>query len=111
LLPLLEARFRLQPSAHWLDRLLAAGVPCGPVNDIPSALADPQAQARQMVQTVKHPSAGPVPLVGPASKLSATPATIRSAPPLLGEHTESVLHEFLGYDEDKVAELRRLGVV
>ncbi|HMN29820.1 MAG TPA: CaiB/BaiF CoA-transferase family protein, partial [Caldilineaceae bacterium] len=111
LLPLLEERLRTQPGAYWLERLLAAGVPCGPVNDIPTALADPQAQDRQMVQTVAHPHTGPVPLVGPASKLSATPATIRSAPPLLGEHTEAVLQEFLGYDAEKVADLRQRGVV
>lgn len=111
LLPLLEARFRTQPTERWLERLLAAGVPCGPVNDIPTALADPQAQARQMVQMVEHPVAGPAPLLGPAPKLSATPAHIRSAPPLLGEQTDAILREFCGYDEEIIATLRRDGVV
>jgi crotonobetainyl-CoA:carnitine CoA-transferase CaiB-like acyl-CoA transferase len=86
-------------------------VPCGPVNDIPTALADPQAQARGMVQTVDHPITGPVPLLGPVPKLGATPAQIRSAPPLLGEHTDAVLQEFCGFDQEQLAALRREGVI
>lgn len=111
LIPILEARLRTQSTAHWLQALLAAGVPCGPVNDIPTALADPQAQARQMVQIVEHPLTGPVPLLGPAPKLSATPAQIRQAPPLLGEHTAAVLRELCGQDEAMIAELRRAGII
>jgi crotonobetainyl-CoA:carnitine CoA-transferase CaiB-like acyl-CoA transferase len=111
LIPLLEARFRIQSAAQWLEQLLAAGVPCGPVNDIPTALADPQTQARQMVQVVEHPQTGPVRLLGPAPKMSGTPATIRSAPPLLGEHTAAVLREFCGYEDEQIAELRKKGVI
>lgn len=111
LVPLLEARFRTRPTQVWIDELLAAGVPCGPVNDIPTALSDPQAQAREMVQQVEHPEAGTIPLVGPAPKMSATPAEIRRAPPLLGEHTEGVLHEMLGYDESTIIELRKKNVI
>lgn len=111
LIPLLEERFRTQSTAHWQEQLLAVGVPCGPVNDIPTALADPQAQARQMVQMVEHPIAGPVPLLGPVAKLSATPAQIRSAPPLLGEHTDQVLRELLGYSAEQISALRHAGVL
>lgn len=111
LIPLLAERFRLQPTAHWLAHLPAAGVPCGPVNDIPTALADPQAQARAMVQTVEHPVTGPIPLLGPVPKLSATPAQIRSAPPLLSEHTDAVLSEFCGLDGATLANLRTEGVI
>lgn len=111
LIPRLEERFRTCTTAHWQERLLAAGVPCGPVNDIPTALADPQAQARQMVQVVEHPTAGPVPLLGPVAKLSATPPQIRSAPPLLGEHTAQILGEVLGYSDEEITTLRREGVI
>ncbi len=111
LIPLLEARFRTHSTAYWQEQLLAAGVPCGPVNDIPSALADPQALARQMVQVVEHPVTGSVPLLGPVAKLSTTPAQIRSAPPLLGEQTDQILYELLGYTTERVAELRQNKVI
>jgi crotonobetainyl-CoA:carnitine CoA-transferase CaiB-like acyl-CoA transferase len=111
LIPLLEAILRTGPTAYWLEQLLNAGVPCGPVNDIPTALADPHTLARGMVQTVQHPVTGAIPQLGPVPKLNQTPATIRRPPPLLGEHTESVLCELLGYTADKVATLRSEGVV
>jgi crotonobetainyl-CoA:carnitine CoA-transferase CaiB-like acyl-CoA transferase len=100
-----------RPVAHWVEALLAADVPCGPVNDIPAALADPQAVARAMVQEVRDSSDERLRLVGPAPKLSATPASIRSAPPRLGEHTEAVLRELLGYDEEQIAALRGAGAI
>jgi crotonobetainyl-CoA:carnitine CoA-transferase CaiB-like acyl-CoA transferase len=111
LIPLLEAHFRMQPTEHWLGHLLAAGVPCGPVNDIPTALADPQTVARGMVQTITHPVTGPIPLLGPVPKLSRTPAQIRQPPPLLGEHTTDVLQEFLGYTGAEINQLRAAGVI
>jgi formyl-CoA transferase len=111
LIPLIEARFRTESTAYWQEQLLAAGVPCGPVNDIPTALADPQAQARQMVQVVEHPITGPIPLLGPVAKLSATPAQIRRAPPLLGEQTDQVLGEILGYSAEQIADLRQNKVI
>lgn len=111
LIPQLEAIFRTRPTEEWIELILDAGVPCGPVNDIPTALADPQAQARQMVQTVAHPLDGPVSLVGPVPKLSATPARITSAPPNLGEHTQAVLCDLLGYDEGRIAALRADGAI
>lgn len=111
LIPLLEAHFRSQPTAHWLELLLAAGVPCGPVNDIPTALADPQAQARQMVQTVEHPRTGTIPQLGPVPKLSATPAEIRKPPPLLGEQTAAILREFCALSDEELGQLRSDGVI
>lgn len=95
----------------WVEALLEAGVPCGPVNDIPAALADPQAAARAMVQEVTDSAGTRLRLVGPAPKLSATPAAIRSAPPYLGEHSAALLRELLGYDEARISALRAEGVI
>lgn len=111
LVPLLAARTATFPVATLEAMLLAAGVPCGPVNDIPTALADPQARARGMIQTLADSAGNSLHLVGPAPKLRATPATIRSAPPFLGEHTATVLHELLGYDESRIAALRADGAI
>src|SRR5438093_1608918 len=94
---ILADRLRGETSAAWLGRLAAADVPSGPINDVLSALAMPQARARDMDVTVEHPVLGPIRQIGVPFKLSATPASIRSAPPLLGEHADEILPE-LGFD-------------
>ncbi len=95
LVPLLEAIVRERPIAWWVEALEAATVPCGPINDIAHALADPQVAARELRVDLPHPLAGQVPLVGNPIKLSATPAAYERAPPLLGEHTDEILRERL----------------
>ncbi|MCO5183184.1 MAG: CoA transferase [Anaerolineae bacterium] len=110
LVPRLEALFRERPTAAWLDLFAAHNIPGGPINDIPTALSDPQAQARGMVQKAQHPTLGSIDLLGPVAKLSRTPAAIRSAPPLLGQHTAEVLGE-LGYSAETIAAWREQGVI
>jgi len=94
-----------EPVAVWVEKLHAADVPCGPVNDIPTALHSRQAQARAMVQQIDG-----IRMVGPAPVFSATPATIRSAPPVLGADTEAVLAEF-GYSAEQIRRFRAEGIV
>jgi len=108
--PLLANRFMSQPSAPWLAALDAADVPSGPVNDVSEAFAQPQAQSRDMAPVVDHPRLGPIRQIGLPYKLSATPASIRSAPPLLGEHSDDILGE-LGYDAAAIAQMRSTGVI
>jgi len=110
LLPQLEPEFIHQPVATWISRLGEAGIPAGPVNDIPTTLADPQIEARGMVQHVEHPVTGPISLIGPVPKFSSTPATIHKPPPLLGEDTSTVLKEWLGYSEEEIRQLAFDGV-
>ncbi len=108
--PLLANRFASAPSDDWLAALDVAEVPSGRVNDVVQAFEQAQAQARGMEQTVEHPRLGRIPQIGVPYKLSATPAAIRSAPPLLGEHSEEILAE-LDYDPAAVARMRADGVI
>ncbi len=87
----LEKTTVTQPRAHWLALIDAEGVPCGPINSIPEALADPHALARGMVVDLVHPGAGPIKALGIPVKLSETPGAVDRPAPLLGEHTDEIL--------------------
>jgi formyl-CoA transferase/CoA:oxalate CoA-transferase len=108
--PLLVARFATRSSADWLKRLDAAEVPCGPINDVAAAFTSPQAKARGTRVRMEHPRLGRVDQVGIPFSLSATPATIRTPPPLVGEQADEILDE-LGYAPDEIERLRAAGVV
>jgi crotonobetainyl-CoA:carnitine CoA-transferase CaiB-like acyl-CoA transferase len=108
--PILAARFLDRTSADWLARLTAVDVPCGPVMDILSAFAAPEAVALGMSVEVEHPALGVLRQVGLPLQFERTPGSIRSAPPLLGEHTDEILAE-LGYDTASIDALRERAVV
>ncbi|MEJ2789283.1 MULTISPECIES: CaiB/BaiF CoA-transferase family protein [unclassified Pseudoxanthomonas] len=110
LVPMLQAHFLQRDRRAWLSLLEAAGIPCGPVNDLADVFADPQVRARGMVVEVPHPHAGTLPLVGSPIKLSVTPVQPSRAPPMLGQHTDNVLRE-AGYSDDEVAALRARGAI
>ncbi len=96
---------------HWLARLRSAGVPAGAARAIDAVLEDPQLAAREMVATVDHPSIGPLRVLGVPVKLSDTPGAVRSAPPLLGQHTRAVLGADLGLSDEQIDALSRAGVL
>jgi crotonobetainyl-CoA:carnitine CoA-transferase CaiB-like acyl-CoA transferase len=95
-----------QSAEFWLGTLKAAGIPCGMINTVAQALQDPHTRARAMVETVAHPTAGPVKILGIPLKFSDTPASIRAAPPTLGQHSDEILQNLLGYDAVRIARLR-----
>ncbi len=102
---------RTKPAGDWLAALEPAAVPCAPINDLAQVFADPQVRHREMRIDVPHPSGATVPLVANPIRLSATPPRYDLLPPLLGQHTEEILRERLGMTAERIAELRRMGVV
>ncbi|HEV7563718.1 MAG TPA: CoA transferase [Solirubrobacterales bacterium] len=109
LVEILGGAFGERPVAEWVERLTAAGVPCGQVNDVAAALEDPQALAREAVVSYEHPVLGEVRRLGGALRLSGADRTPRRAP-LRGEHTGPVLSELCGYSAERIEELRAAGV-
>ncbi|MGD0490611.1 MAG: CaiB/BaiF CoA-transferase family protein [Steroidobacteraceae bacterium] len=99
------AATRLRPTARWIADLERVGVPCGPINSIDAVFADPQVQARGMKVDLPHPIAGEVSLVANPLRLSETPVSYRSAPPLLGADTHEVLARKLGLSEADIGAL------
>ncbi|MDZ7812513.1 MAG: CaiB/BaiF CoA-transferase family protein [Ideonella sp.] len=95
LIPLLRQATVMKTTAQWVQALEAAGVPCGPINRLNDVFADPQVQARGLLQSISHPSLGDMALVACPIRLSATPVQNRWAPPTLGEHTQEVLAQWL----------------
>ncbi|MEL1262940.1 CaiB/BaiF CoA-transferase family protein [Pseudoxanthomonas putridarboris] len=110
LVPRLQEKFMRRTRADWLCRLEAAGIPCGPVNDLADVFADPQVRARGMVVDMAHPHEPALPLVASPLKFSATPVRYRHAPPTLGQHTGELLLEF-GYSAQEIDALREQGAV
>jgi Predicted acyl-CoA transferases/carnitine dehydratase len=108
--PILAARFVERPTSEWLTALDAAEIPCGPINDILTAFASPEAAALGMTVEQEHPAWGLIRQVGIPFQLSETPASIRTPPPTLGQDTDAILAE-LGYAAAEVASLRMLGIV
>jgi formyl-CoA transferase/CoA:oxalate CoA-transferase len=110
LIPAITRALAARGCAEWTELLNAAGVPAGPVNTVPAALAQPQVAARDMVVELEHPVAGMLKMLGTPLKLSAQPASIRRPPPVLGQHTDEILAE-AGYSAGRIAELRAAGVI
>lgn len=98
-------------TAEAIAQLEAARIPCGPVNDLGTALNDPQVKARELFQLLEYPgSPKMIPVPATPVRLSETPGEIRHRAPLIGEHSNEVLAE-LGFSEDEIAAFRLTNVI
>jgi formyl-CoA transferase len=111
LVALLQSLIEQRTATEWMTLLNENGVPAGPINTLAQAFADPQVQALGVVRHLQHATIGDLPVVGSPIGLSETPVQPRSAPPLLGEHTDAVLAELLGLDAERISALRAAGAL
>ena len=113
LTPLLRSITEKESCRYWIEGLEKEGVPCGPVNDMEQLFNDPQIKHREMQIQVDHPlsKSGSVDLIANPIKLSATPVSYRKHPPVLGEHTEDILQEFLDLSETEINHLREKNII
>jgi glutaryl-CoA transferase len=111
LIAMLTEMFRSRDNETWLKILNAAEVPCAPIQTIDQVFAAPQVGHRDMLVEVEHPTAGSLRMAGIPVKFSATPASVRLPPPLLGQHTNEVLSSWLGINNDEIAVLKGKKVI
>ncbi|MGE0097423.1 MAG: CaiB/BaiF CoA transferase family protein [Hydrogenophaga sp.] len=108
---MLEEIFAKQPWSYWQPRMRAASIPCGEVRNVGDALRSPEARARNLVTRVEHPVIGWLPNVALPIRYSGTPVADPKPAPAVGQHTEEVLRETLGYSEERIAALRATGAL
>jgi crotonobetainyl-CoA:carnitine CoA-transferase CaiB-like acyl-CoA transferase len=108
--PILAGRFAERSTAHWAAALDAAEVPWGAIADVAQAFDSPEAAALDMAVDIEHPALGVLRQAGIPLRFSSTPGTIRTPPPLLGEHSDEVLAE-VGYRPGQIAALREAGAI
>jgi crotonobetainyl-CoA:carnitine CoA-transferase CaiB-like acyl-CoA transferase len=111
LVPLLQGLLRQRSVEDWVRSLEPLGIPIGRINSVEQVFDHPQVRSRGMRLELSHPCAGEVPQVASPIKMSQTPPTYGSAPPLLGQHTDRVLREYLGLSDAQLAQLRSEGVI
>jgi crotonobetainyl-CoA:carnitine CoA-transferase CaiB-like acyl-CoA transferase len=111
LMALVEAAFTARATDDWLARLHAAGVPAAPILGVDRVLSDPQVNHRRMVVEVEHPRLGRLPTLGTPIKIDGARELSVTAAPQLGQHTDLVLGDWLKYPAERLAGLRRDGVV
>ena len=107
----LRRAFLADDTSAWLVALSAVDVPCGPINDIKQVFDSDYAQEKELVRTLQHPLDAALPTVANPVRFSATPVEYNMSPPMLGQHTDEILGEWLGYSAEAIADLRESGVI
>src|SRR5262249_55242864 len=108
---ILTGHFASSPRSHWLERLQQANVPCAPIATVDEVTANPHLHHRQMILRADHPDFNGLIVPGSPLKTTGANGAPKTRAPALGEHTEEVLKRLLGYDVDRVAELRTKRII
>ena len=111
LVALLEVAFLTNDTDRWLEALTAAGVPCGPINDIKQVFDSEYAHEQALVRSLSHPLDEALPTVVNPIRFASTPVQYTKAPPLLGQHTDEILNEWLGYSAQLIGDLKESGAI
>ena len=111
LVELIAAALVAQPTEHWLDAFSGCGVPAGPINDLQQVFGDAHVIEQQLVRQLDHARAGQVPTIANPVAFSVTAVEYHRAPPVLGQHTNEVLRDLLGYSPEKIAALADDGAI
>ena len=111
LLPMLQEIFLTKPYEEWEPLLLANDIPVGAINNLAQVVEHPQVKARGSLVDIDHPKVGKTRVVGVPARLSATPGSVRTPSPSLGQHTEEVLRALLELDDAGIAALRAAGAL
>jgi CoA:oxalate CoA-transferase len=111
LVPLLAEEFRKKTTGEWADIFERAALPYSPIHTIADICADPHIVYRRMLVDIEQPGVGPVRIVGSSLHLSETPGAVRGPAPLLGQHSEEILRDLLGYAPADIEALKRDGVI
>jgi len=111
LIPLVAEVMKTKGVDEWMELFVEASIPCGPVNTMERLFHDPQLLHRGMVVEIPHPTIGTLKLAGIPVKYSETPPSVRMPPPLLGEHTDEILAQVLGYSPQEIDDFRRDEVI
>ena len=105
LIPILEGEIGKKSRSEWLAQLEKAGLPNSPINSVADVVSDSNIRYRGMVVDIEQPGLGPLSIVGSPFRMSATPASIRTPAPRIGEHNEEVMKDLLGYTDKRIADL------
>ncbi|MEO8607110.1 MAG: CaiB/BaiF CoA-transferase family protein [Chloroflexota bacterium] len=111
LIECLQTAFKARTASVWVEGLLTAGIPAGLINTVADILNDPQVESRELIQSIPLDSGDLLKVIGPAVKLSETPAQVELPPPLLGQHTDAILREVLNLDDSTLAKYHDLDVI
>ena len=112
LIPMLEKLLLTKTASEWIELIGSAGIPCGPINTIEKVMNDTQVHARNMIVEVEDEKAGTIKIAGNPIKMSTiSEESTRKPMPKLGEHTSDILKKYLGFDEEKIKQLKEDGVI